>query len=144
METILLLTKNADDGVTPWLFDCRTQAAKARAALEAAGIAPQVFESELWNDAEEVRHAIEQWRVDGSLAAHQRGSADAALEAYRGLAVGVADMLATSRLRERDIPDDYQWLVGALRDLAGKDAELPEQINERRGGGAGADQGGAG
>lgn len=40
------------------------------------------------------------------------------LRLYRRLADGLSDMVEDSRLAESDIPDDYQWLVESLSQIA--------------------------
>lgn len=42
------------------------------------------------------------------------------LEAYKRLHDGLSDMIESGRLTEADIPDDYQWLVSSLVELAGQ------------------------
>ncbi len=44
------------------------------------------------------------------------------LENYRKLHDGLSDMIEEGRLTEAGIPDDYQWLVEKLAELAVKDA----------------------
>lgn len=46
------------------------------------------------------------------------------LDEYRKLHDGLSDMVEGGRLREADIPDDYQWLVSSLEKLAGMDAAV--------------------
>lgn len=52
-------------------------------------------------------------------ARHARGPEP--LATYRKLADGLSDMVEGGRLREADIPDDYQWLVATLAKIAGLD-----------------------
>lgn len=44
----------------------------------------------------------------------------------RDLAAGLRDMIATGRLTEADIPDDFEWLCRALEG-AGFGATVPEE-----------------
>lgn len=48
--------------------------------------------------------------------------------AYRELQEGLSDMIESGRLKEADIPEDYNWLVESLAKLAGLD---PRKANER-------------
>jgi hypothetical protein len=41
------------------------------------------------------------------------------LAAYGKLHDGLSEMIEEGRLREADIPDDYQWLVKQLTHIAG-------------------------
>lgn len=44
-----------------------------------------------------------------------------AVTKYRRLHDGLSDMVEGGRLDESDIPDDYQWLVDSLAELAAVD-----------------------
>ncbi len=43
------------------------------------------------------------------------------LPRYRALHDGLSNMVEEGRLKQRDIPDDYHWLVESLAELAGMD-----------------------
>jgi len=43
------------------------------------------------------------------------------LKLYRKLHDGLSDMVEDSRLTDMDIPDDYQWLVDLLAEIATQD-----------------------
>lgn len=43
------------------------------------------------------------------------------LQLYQRLADGLSEMVEGGRLKQADIPDDYQWLVEALAKIAGAD-----------------------
>ena len=40
------------------------------------------------------------------------------LDTYRDLADGLSDMIESGRLSESEIPDDYDWLVDTLAQIA--------------------------
>jgi hypothetical protein len=46
---------------------------------------------------------------------------DAVLAKYRALHDGISDMIEGGRLKPSDIPDDYQWLLTRMADLAAAD-----------------------
>lgn len=56
------------------------------------------------------------------------------LSHYRALHDGLSDMIESGRLDEKDIPDDYQWLVEMLVEAVGLDhnarAEIAEENDE--------------
>ncbi|AJY53190.1 hypothetical protein [Halomonas sp. KO116] len=42
---------------------------------------------------------------------------------YQALHDGLSEMIESGRLREKHIPDDYQWLVASLEEAAALDAK---------------------
>jgi hypothetical protein len=63
-----------------------------------------------------------EWEFDSELDGFTVEPADPdPLPAYRKLADGLSDMIEEGRLTESAIPDDYQWLVAALVEIAGLD-----------------------
>lgn len=57
-----------------------------------------------------------------------KGKEEEALREYAKLHDALSDMIEEGRLREGDIPDDYQWLADTLQTLGGYWEEEPAKI----------------
>tara|TARA_Y100000310_G_scaffold323567_1_gene384157 strand:- start:377 stop:577 length:201 start_codon:yes stop_codon:yes gene_type:complete len=52
---------------------------------------------------------------------------------YHRLRAGLENMIGSGRLREGDIPDDWQWLTDALAGIAEDTKKLADALEEEGG-----------
>lgn len=131
--TVLMVTSDENGQIVPWLFDSKVQAGRALSAFQAAGIQPQVFTSELWNEAPEVRHALHVWREQGTLDAYRGADVRVLLPVYRRLARGLAEAVRNGRIGPGELPEDFEWLADALSRVRSLDRALDKQVGSEEG-----------